>query len=87
MQKISPVTRLTQVFPAELADQDLGLRILWPLVSQEAVPLALKAVFESDFPPGERRIERHVCCVSTSVVCVNFDGCYVLLLCQQAVCV
>ena len=83
MQKISPVTRLTQVFPAELADQDLGLTILWPLVSREAVPLALKAVFETDFPPGERRIERHVC-----VVCVNFDGCYaVLLLRQQAVCV
>ena len=63
------------MFPAELADQDLGLRILWPLVSWEAVPLALKAVFEPNFTPGERRIQRHVCCVSTSVVCVNFDGC------------
>ena len=69
------------MFPAELADQDLGLRILWPLVSREAVPLALKAVFETDFPPGERRIERHVC------VCVNFDGCCAVLLRQQAVCV
>ena len=39
--------------------------------------MALKAVFEPNFTPGERRIQRHVCCVSTSVVCVNFDGCYV----------
>ena len=39
--------------------------------------MALKAVFEPNFTPGERRILRHVCCVSTSVVCVNFDGCYV----------
>ena len=56
------------MFPAELADQDLGLRILWPLVSREAVPLALKAVFETDFPPGERRIERHVCVVCVSIL-------------------